>query len=124
MLVPNLETENVAGQMKSSDLAAAVHQHLVGPHGPADDLVEVIGRLVLAVDLAIPCKRHARAHELDGPALRGGSHRRRTARLHGRSSERTIPDRGLRQHAHHPSVDEPLVAAAPGSENSDKIPPG
>src|SRR5215471_6970451 len=110
--------------MKSSNLPPSVYQHLVGPHCPTHDLVEVVSGLVLAVDLAIPSKRHARAHEPDRPALRGVTRRRRIRRLHGRLLERTIPTRGLRQHGHHPPVDEPLVTPARGVENSDKIPPG
>src|SRR6516225_4339452 len=71
VLVSGLETENVAGQMEGSDLTAPVHQDLVGAHRSTDDLVEVFGWLVLAVDLGVGGKRHARAHELDRTGLRG-----------------------------------------------------
>jgi hypothetical protein len=56
VLVPALETKNVAGQMKGSDLTAPVHQHLVGSDDAGDDLVEVIGGFVLTVDLRIASK--------------------------------------------------------------------
>src|SRR5262249_6681883 len=68
-----LETENVAGQMEGSDLTASVHQDLVGAHRPANDLVEVIGGLVLPVDLGIGGKRHARTPELEPAGLQGGT---------------------------------------------------
>jgi hypothetical protein len=53
VLVGELEPENVARQVKSSDLAATVAQNLVGSHRAADHLVKVLGQLVLAVNFCI-----------------------------------------------------------------------
>src|SRR5215467_8568973 len=123
MHVFRLETENVAGQMESSDLTASVHQDFVRSHRPAYDLVEVFGGLVLAVDLGVSHKRHARTHELDRTGLRRTG-RRHAMRLLCRLPLGNIPDRGPRQHGSSPQLMRPLVTCARGSENSDKIPPG
>jgi hypothetical protein len=96
VLVSHLETENVAGQMEGSDLTAPVDQDLVGPHGPADDLVEVIGGFVLPVDLGIGGKRHARTHELDCAGWH--ARERHTMGLRCRLLLGNVPDCGLRQH--------------------------
>ncbi|MHC2929281.1 hypothetical protein ACVJA9_004078 [Bradyrhizobium diazoefficiens] len=47
------EAEHVAGKMEGADLAAAVGEKLVAAHGPGDDLVDIFGRLVLAIDLLV-----------------------------------------------------------------------
>src|SRR5256886_5312490 len=75
-----------------------------GAHGATDDLVEVIGGLVLPIDLGIGGKRHARPHELDRAGLVGGTRERRTRLRYGLLEE-TIPDCGLRQHGSRPPVD-------------------
>ena len=45
------EAEHVAGKVEGADLAAAVGEKLVAAHGAGDDLIDVLGRLVLAIDL-------------------------------------------------------------------------
>ena len=65
VLVAHLEAENVARQVEGADLAAAVVQDLVGADRAADDLVEVLGRLVLAVDFDVAAEGHGHAHQLD-----------------------------------------------------------
>src|SRR5262249_49939436 len=92
--------------MEGSDLTAPVHQHLVGAHRPADDLVEVIGGLVLAVDLGIGGKRHARTHELDGAGLQGSTPDWHTTRVGFRPPSGNIPEFALRQAWSMPPVDE------------------
>src|ERR1700746_6573 len=59
-----LQAENVARQMESADLPAAIRQDFVGPRSSADHLVEVVGRLTLAVNLGIAAEDHRGAHEL------------------------------------------------------------
>ena len=65
MLVAHLQAENVARQVECADLAAAVVQDLVGADRAADDLVEVLGRLVLAVDFDIAAEAYCHAHQFD-----------------------------------------------------------
>jgi hypothetical protein len=43
------QAKNIASEVKRPNLAAPVAEYLVGPHRAADDLVDVVGRLVLAV---------------------------------------------------------------------------
>src|SRR5829696_5311423 len=50
-VVAHFKAEDVTGHIKLPDLAAAIVQDLGGADGPADELVEIFGRLVLAVDL-------------------------------------------------------------------------
>ena len=47
------EPEDVAGQMECADLAASVGKQLVGANRAADHLIDVFGRLILAVDFLI-----------------------------------------------------------------------
>src|SRR2546430_6526268 len=49
-----------------------------GAHGATDDLVEVIGGLVLPIDLGIGGKRHARPHKHDHAGLVVRRRERRT----------------------------------------------
>ncbi|MGY4344393.1 hypothetical protein ACVWXM_000857 [Bradyrhizobium sp. GM7.3] len=44
------EAEHVAGKVEGADLAAAVGEKLVAAHGAGDDLIDILGRLVLAID--------------------------------------------------------------------------
>ena len=94
VLLASLETENVARQMEAADLPTSVDQHLVGPHRPAHDLVEVVRRLVLPVDLAIARKRHQCTHQLDVVGRRLLARRRRVTKSCGRMLEGS--GRGLR----------------------------
>ena len=48
-----LQTEKITAQMERANLPAAVDKHLVGAHRPADDHVEVLRRLSLAINLDI-----------------------------------------------------------------------
>ena len=66
VLLGELKAENVAGQMKSADLTAAVAEDLVGTDAAADNLVEVFGGLVFAENLRIAGKRHDGAHQVHG----------------------------------------------------------
>ncbi len=66
VLVGELKPENVAGQIESADLAAAVAEDFVGAYGATDDLVEVFGGLVFAENLRIARIRHDGAHQMDG----------------------------------------------------------
>ena len=49
-----LQPENVAGQVESADLAAAIGEELVAANRTVDDLVDVVGRLRLSVNLGTP----------------------------------------------------------------------
>src|SRR6516162_7157752 len=66
MHVADLYTEDIAGEVKTADLATAVVQHPVGPHRAGNDLVEVFGRLVFAVNFNIAGKAHRCAHQTKG----------------------------------------------------------
>ena len=57
------EPEYVTGHIEAADLAAAIAENLVGPYRAADDLVEVLGRLILTENLGVARKRHGGAHE-------------------------------------------------------------
>ena len=46
------EAKDIANQVEGADLAAAVGQELVAPNRTLHDLVDVVGRLGLAVDLS------------------------------------------------------------------------
>src|SRR6516162_7045015 len=94
--------------MEGSDLTTPVHQDLVGAHRPADDLVEVIGGLVLPVDLGIGGKWQARTHELNRAGLHGGTRDWRAARLRCWLPLGNSPHSGLRQHGSWPPVDEAI----------------
>src|SRR5262249_7215933 len=62
---PDSRPDMSPGKVEAADLARTVVENLVGAHRAADDLVDIVGRLVLAVDLGIAGKRHRRSHELD-----------------------------------------------------------
>jgi hypothetical protein len=47
---PVLQAKDVAGQVESADLTAAVGQELVAPNRAVNDLVDIVGRLGLSVD--------------------------------------------------------------------------
>ena len=49
-----LKAENVADEVKSTDLTSSVGEELVAANGPRNDLVDVLRRLFLAVDLGAP----------------------------------------------------------------------
>ena len=66
MVVADLNTEEVAGQVELADLAATVVQKLGGSHCSADELVEILGRLVFPVDLRVAGERHWSAHHVEG----------------------------------------------------------
>ena len=55
------ETENVARQQKRADLAPSVGQQFVGPNRASNNLVDIVGRLVLAVDFFIFAVRRTRS---------------------------------------------------------------
>ena len=58
-----LKSENVAGQIKSTDRASAVAQYLTGTHAAANDLVNVIGWRLFAKDFRISLIGHYRAYQ-------------------------------------------------------------
>src|SRR5262249_30937657 len=62
------EPEHVARLIEGADLAAAIGQDLGRPHRAADDLVEIFGRLALAINLFVAGKRHAGSHQVDRTA--------------------------------------------------------
>ena len=62
----NCKPENIARQVKSADLAAAITEDFVGADAAADDLVNVVGRLVFAENLGVARIRHDSAHQLHG----------------------------------------------------------
>src|ERR1700745_991111 len=70
MLRAGLYTEDIARQIKGSDLAATVSHGLEGAHRSADHFVEISSRTIFAVDLCIARKHHGRAHLLDRPGER------------------------------------------------------
>ena len=72
-----LKPEDVAGHIKLADLAAAIIQDLGGADGPADELVEVFGRFILAVDLRIADEGHRGAHHFQSISQFMGRCRRR-----------------------------------------------
>ena len=105
VLVADLEAEHVARQVERADLAAAVVEDLVGAHRAADDLVDVIGRLVLAVDLGVAGERHRRAHQLDRAGESAGCSDGPVARFAPIGClEEAAVDCGLRQHGSSPPI--------------------
>src|SRR6185437_2172223 len=56
---------NIARQIEAADLAPSIVQHAVGPYCARNDLIEIFGRLVLAVDLGGPGKPHRRANQAE-----------------------------------------------------------
>src|SRR3954467_12323633 len=48
-----LQTEDVAGHVEGSNLPSTFAQGFVNAHRPADHPVEIIGRTIFAVDLAV-----------------------------------------------------------------------
>ena len=67
VLRAGLYPEDIARQIKGSDLAATVAQGFEGAHRSADHFVEISSRTAFAVDLCIARKHHGRAHLLDRP---------------------------------------------------------
>src|SRR5262249_29845883 len=67
VLRAGLYTEDIARQIKGSDLAATVAHYLEGAHRSADRFVEISSETIFAVDLCIARKHHGRAHLLDRP---------------------------------------------------------
>jgi hypothetical protein len=57
VLFVELQSEDVAGQIKPADLAAPVAENLVGAHAAADDLVDIVSWFVFAEDFRIPLVR-------------------------------------------------------------------
>jgi hypothetical protein len=51
MRIGGFEAEDVARQVKSSDLPATIRKNLVSPDRACDDPVNVVGRFVLAINL-------------------------------------------------------------------------
>ena len=112
-----LEAKDVTGQIERADLAAAVGQHLVGAHCAADDLVEIFGRLGLAVDFGVATKSHLAAHHLERAVevrLRGWVDRECEGGLAGR-------DLGLMQHGRLLKFDGDSLPNTAGTENSDQL---
>ena len=70
------EAEHVAGQVEGADLAAAVFEDLVGAHRAADHLIEILRRLLLAVDLGVAVEAHRRADQPEGLVERARRGRR------------------------------------------------
>jgi hypothetical protein len=59
VLVADLETEHVSWDVERADLAAAVTQNFVSPHGPADDFIEVLRGFLSALrqkDIGAPIR--------------------------------------------------------------------
>src|ERR1700674_487779 len=63
VVVARFESEDVARQMKRADLAPPIGKQLVSPNRAADDLIDVFGWLVLAVNLLVLPVRKLRRHE-------------------------------------------------------------
>src|SRR5262245_48089407 len=98
MLVADFQTEKIAREVESANLATPIFQHLVGANRPADDLVEVFSRLVLAVDLLIPAERHRRTHQVDRVATFARCRRWQglaNGRVEGSSSKCGLREHGL-----------------------------
>src|SRR5262245_5660510 len=53
MVGAGFQAKYVAGQVEGTDLAAAVGEQLVGAHRAADHLIDIFGRLILAVDFLV-----------------------------------------------------------------------
>ena len=64
MLVGEFKAKNIAGQIESADLAAAVAEDFVGADAAADDLVKIVGRFVLAENFGIARIGHHGAHQM------------------------------------------------------------
>ncbi len=97
MVGAELDPEHVAGMIEGFDLPASVLQDLVNPHGAAQDHVDIVRRLVLAVDFGVARKRHRRAQKL-GRAEKGVAGRmigHRAGRTAGRDDD---PVGGLNVH--------------------------
>src|SRR5262249_11418621 len=68
MILAGLHSEDVAGKMKGTDLPATIAEHLVRAHRAADDLIEIIRRLTLAINLGISVEPDRGANRLEGVA--------------------------------------------------------
>ena len=51
---PVFQAKDVAHQVKCADLAASVGEELVAPNRAVNDLVDIVGRLGLSVNLGAP----------------------------------------------------------------------
>ena len=127
MVVAHFEAEDVARHIELADLAAAVIQDLGGADGTADKLVEVLSRLILAVDLRIAHERHRRADQIESVLQRPRSEA--AADVSGRSGV-TVGRRALNGSFGQHCLRFPVVSVAkmlvPGQvvENSDNPPKG
>ena len=125
VLFPGLETEHIARQVEAADLPPPVIEDLVGPRGSAHDLVEVLGRFVLAVYLLVARERHGGAHQFD----RAGQWMRSNGELDGSPASRAVGhvlNRRLHRHDPHPLLNLVRAVVRPmwRLENSDNPPKG
>ena len=61
--VTGFDAEDIAGQIERADLATAVIQQAVGSHCAGNDLIEILGGLMLAINFVVAGKSHRRAHQ-------------------------------------------------------------
>jgi hypothetical protein len=58
------QSENISGEIKASNLPTSLSEHLAGANGAIDDLVYVVGRIVIANDFAFASIRFYNAEML------------------------------------------------------------
>src|ERR1051326_9141540 len=131
MFVTEFQAEHVAGQVEAADLAAAVAEDLVGAHRAADQLVEIIGRLVLAEDFRVARKHHGGDDQLQvlsqRPrfARRSGGDRAWSVQRSRAGKNGGAADCSLGQHgALPPGASGGIGNPRSGKENSDNPPKG
>jgi hypothetical protein len=56
MFAADLEAESVARKIERANLPAAIIEDLGGSHGAADELVKILRRLILPINLGIASK--------------------------------------------------------------------
>jgi hypothetical protein len=65
MRIGGFEAEDVARQVKGSDLPATIRENLVSPDRACDDLVNVVGWFVLAINLCVAIVGNRGTHEIN-----------------------------------------------------------
>jgi hypothetical protein len=64
MIFTEFEAEDVTWKIEGTDLAPTVVENFVGSHRAADNLVDIVRRLVLPVDLGVAQEPHWRSHQI------------------------------------------------------------
>jgi hypothetical protein len=98
MGIIGFETKDIARQVEGSDLPAPIGENLIGPYGTRYDLVHVLRRLVLAIDLCVAAVGHRGAYQVDRVAERAAGYLRPSCHIVRGSAGETSADCILCQH--------------------------